>query len=443
MKRSFTLIITLLLAASLPAQVATPPPAFQSGDRWGVLGDSITRSGQYHRYVELFYLTRFPTLKLDVINCGISGDTAPGAVQRLKWDCLDAKPTVVSAMLGMNDRAHSVETHDKAMRQLAKSLVAAGVRVILITPSIYDDTADLPAANSRGGGAILTEFSNRVRAIAAEYKLPAVDFNGPMTAINAEQQKRNPKFTIVGGDRIHPTQPGHFVMAYEFLRAQRLTGVVSRIAIDAAAGKAGVLENCTVKDLKIRDGEIVFTCLENSLPFPVEAKAKPALDLVPFSREFTQQILLVRGLAAGDYALSIDGKEIRQFTAAELADGVNLAGEVNTPQSQQAAAVLAELQKKWDIVAKLRNLAVCEHTAWPNAPRPIDLAQMPAKLDARLERAKQNPTIKEAHREYLEFKPREAELHRAVDAAMNAARLAAQPKPREFTLRRVHKPESP
>jgi len=198
-----------------------------------------------------------------------------------------------------------------------------------------------------------------------------------------------------------------------------------------------------VKDLKIRDGEIVFTCLENSLPFPVEAKAKPALDLVPFSREFTQQILLVRGLAAGDYALSIDGKEIRQFTAAELADGVNLAGEVNTPQSQQAAAVLAELQKKWDIVAKLRNLAVCEHTAWPNAPRPIDLAQMPAKLDARLERAKQNPTIKEAHREYLEFKPREAELHRAVDAAMNAARLAAQPKPHEFTLRRVHKPESP
>jgi lysophospholipase L1-like esterase len=435
MKHTLALLAALLLATSLTAQGNRPPRAFQPGDRWCVLGDSITRSGQYHRYIELFYLTRYPARKLDVINCGISGDTAPGALQRLQWDCLDAKPTVVSVMLGMNDRAHSAETYDKALRQLTKSLVAAGAKVILLTPSIFDDTADLPAANSPGGGAVLAAFAERVRAIADEFKVPVIDFNGPMTALNAEQQKRNPKFTIVGGDRIHPTPPGHLVMAYEFLRAQGLTGVVSRITIDAAAGKAGVLENCTVKDLKIRDGEVVFTCLENALPFPVEAKARPALDLVPFSREFNQQILLVRGLAPGHYALTIDGKEIRTFTAPELADGVNLASEANTPQSEQSLAVLAELQKKWDVVAKLRNLAVCEHTAWPNAPRPVDLTQMPAKLDARLARSRNNPVIKEAHQQYLATKPQEAELWREVEQTLAAARLAAQPKPHEITLR--------
>jgi lysophospholipase L1-like esterase len=454
MKRALPLITVLLL--TLPTLWATEPrpitPApFATGDRWGVLGDSITRSGQYHRYVELFYLTRFPSLKLDVINCGISGDTAPGALQRLQWDCLEAKPNVVSVMLGMNDvtlslyapggdtgrRAKTAETYDTAMRQLTKSLLDSGVKVVLITPSIFDDTAELPSNNYPGAGAALGEFANRVRAIADEFQVPLIDFNGPMTAINAEQQKSNPRFTIVGGDRIHPTPPGHFVMAYEFLRAQGLAGVVSRITIDAATGQADVLENCTVTNLKVRDGEVVFTCLENALPFPVEAPAKPALDLIPFSQEFNQQILTVRGLAPGDYALSIDGKEIRKFTAAELNDGVNLASELNTPQAQQSLAVLAELQKKWDLVAKLRNLAVCEHTSWPNAPRPINPEQMSIKLDARLERAKNNPAIFEAHKQYLEFKPLEADLLREAEVAANNARLAAQIKPHAFALHRL------
>jgi lysophospholipase L1-like esterase len=198
-----------------------PLAPFKDGDRWAVLGDSITRSGQYHRYIELFYLTRFPSRRLDVLNCGISGDTAPGALRRLQWDCLDAKPTVVSVMLGMNDvspglyasggdesrRAKTAETYEVAMRHLTKSLLDSGVKVILITPSIFDDTADLPSANNPGCGAALAGFAQRVRAMAGEFQVPCVDFNGPMAVINAEQQKKNPRFTIVGGDRIHPTHP--------------------------------------------------------------------------------------------------------------------------------------------------------------------------------------------------------------------------------------------
>ena len=439
MKRTLPITVLFLVSlAALHAAVTVPP--FQSGDRWCVLGDSITRSGQYHRYIEMFYLTRFPALKLDVINCGISGDTAPGALKRLQWDCLDAKPTVVSVMLGMNDRSGSAETYDKAMRQLTKSLGEAGAKLILITPSIYDDTADLKVANKPGEGAVVAGFANCVQTIAGESRLPVVDFNGPMTAINAEQQTRNPKFTIVGGDRVHPTQPGHMVMAYEFLKAQGLSGTVSRITIDAAAGKAGDLENCTVDKLEVREGEIRFVCLENALPYPVEDKAKPALDLVPFNQEFNQEILMVRGLASGDYALNIDGNDIRKFTAAELADGVNLAGEPNAPQVQQSLAVLAALQKKWDIAARLRNLAYCEHCSWPDAPRPLDFSQMPAKLADREARVgDKNTSVIKSHKEYLQDKPQEAELYREMEEAVQSARLAAQPKSHNFTLRRLLK----
>jgi lysophospholipase L1-like esterase len=97
------MIAVSLLAplAVLHAAVAVTP--FQTGDRWCVLGDSITEAGHYHRYVELFYCTRFPEQQLEVVDCGIRGETAPGALRRLQWDCLAAKPTIVSVMLGMND----------------------------------------------------------------------------------------------------------------------------------------------------------------------------------------------------------------------------------------------------------------------------------------------------------------------------------------------------
>lgn len=433
---------------------AIEAPQFQAGDRWCVLGDSITHGGSYHHYVELYYTTRFPTRPVDVINCGIAGDTVWGAVRRLRWDCLDAKPTVVSVMLGMNDigrhlyeagnsitnveslRSERVENYDKTMRRLTKELLASGVKVILVKPSIFDDTADLPKTNCPGLGAALAGLASRLEAIADEFKVPNVDFNGPMTQINREQQKRDPHFTIVGPDRVHPGAPGHQVMAYEFLRAQQVPAIVSQIVIDAAAGKAGQSENCEVTDLTVGTNLVTFTCLEGALPFPVEASAAPALGYVPFTRELNQETLLVRGLAPGNYELSIDGQTIRRFTAAELADGVNLADETNAPQLQQSLQVLAALRQKWDAVAKLRTIAYIEHDVWPAAKHPVDMAQMTAKVKERLAKVGTgNPWVVAQLKQYLDVQPHESELRADVAATIAQARRVSQPKPHLYKLR--------
>jgi lysophospholipase L1-like esterase len=377
-------------------------------------------------------------------------------LQRLQWDCLAAKPTVVSVMLGMNDVGRSsykykdsqdfekkcnerAEIYEQSMRKLTKSLLDSGVKVILIKPSIFDDTADLPVPNLPGCGSALAGYASRVQAIADEFKMATVDFNGLMTAINAEQQKRNPHFSIVGPDRVHPTEPGHLVMAYEFLRAQKLSGTVSRITIDAAAGNPGILENCVVENLKIQTNEISFTCLEKSLPFPVEMKATPALELIPFTQDFNQEILQVSGLMPDNYELSIDGKKINTYSAAQLANGVNLARESNAPQLQQSLVVLASLRNKWKAETKLRSMAFIEHTAWPNAKRPLDIAQISADMDTQLSKiAGSNSAWKEQLRKnYLEIKPREVALHREAEEAVNTARLVAQPMPHKFTLSRL------
>lgn len=322
------------------------------------------------------------------------------------------------------------------MRKLTKSLLDSGATVILIKPSIFDDTADLPKANTPGCGAALTKFGNQVQAIADEFKVPTVDFNGPMTAINREQQKRDPHFTIVGADRVHPLSPGHLVMPYEFLHAQKAPADVSRITIDAAAGRVGPFINCKVADLTVLTNHVSFTCLETSLPFPVEESAAPALGYVPFTRDLNQENLLIRGLAAGNYELSIDGQMIRSFTAAELADGVNLAGETNAPQLQQSLAVLTVLRHKWDAVARLRTMAYCEHSAWPDAKHPVDATQMAAKLK-RLAGSK-NPWVVSQSQQYLELKPHEAQWREEAGSFGEEARHLARTMPHRFEI----KPES-
>ena len=474
MKNAITLVVALLIAplpllrAAPEAQLATnlltqvrPVPPFQSGDRWCVLGDSITHGGFYHRYVELFYLTRFPSLQLDVINCGIAGDRATGGEKRLAWDCLNAKPTVVTVMFGMNDvnrelyvptatgadierqRAKSAETFDQAMRRLIPALRESGAKVACILPTPFDDTADLPAANLPGCNAALVKLGQQVRAIAQELQVPIVDFNSPLATINEEKQKLDPHFTIIGPDRVHPQESGHLIMAGEFLKAQQLTGVVSRIVIDSVAGRAGSLENCEVSNLSIKPEAVSFTCNEHSLPFPISDAAKPALELIPFVQDFDQETLRVTGLAAGDYELKIDGQSVRTNTAAELAAGVNLALETRTPQYQQALAVQAALGEKWSTVDKIRTIAYVEFSSWPDAPRPVDVALLKPKLDVQLAAANGKswqPYIRGQQKKYLELKPHEAEFPAQVEAAVANARRVAIPKPHQFLLQRVVTP---
>ena len=148
--------------------------------------------------------------------------------------------------------------------------------------------------------------------------------------------------------------------------------------------------------------------------------------------------MLVRGLAEGDYALSIDGQPIRSFSSAALATGINLARATNTPQMRQSVAVLDALRKKWDATAQLRTLAYGEHFAWPDATHPVDAAQMPAKLEARLARVgTSNPWIVAQAKQYLEVKPREADLRTEAQLAAEHARRLSQPRPHHFSLRRL------
>ena len=201
-----------------------------------------------------------------------------------------------------------------------------------------------------------------------------------------------------------------------------------------------MLENCEVSEVRKEANGISFTVLEHALPFPVDDGARPALAWVPFTKEFNQETLLVRGLNAGAFELSIDGKPVRKFTAAELADGVNLAEEIHTPQHQQAVEVRGALGRKWSAVGKLRTIALIEHGAWQDAPHPVTLEQMQPKLDQQAVHVKGKPWagyILGEQKKYRELKASEVAFPREAEAALGDARAAAQPRPHRFSIRRV------
>ena len=174
---SYCMALALLAgAATLRADVAPEAVKFKDGDHVCFIGDSITHGGGfgYHSQIVLFYATRFPQMHIGYWNCGISGDSAAGAVKRYAWDIALHKPTVATIMLGMNDvsrglyakglsgakveaqRQGAIENHVAKMAELAELLAKDGAKIIFITPSIYDQTGTQQTEN------LYTELSGRL-----------------------------------------------------------------------------------------------------------------------------------------------------------------------------------------------------------------------------------------------------------------------------------------
>jgi lysophospholipase L1-like esterase len=454
-------IASLVLSASMPClrgeAVDQSVPAFVAGDRVCFIGDSITHSGFYSDDILLFYATRLPKARFEIFNCGISGDTALGAVRRFESDIAVHRPTVATIMLGMNDvrrdlydeirtgeenreqQRRALELHAAKMETLAGQLDALGCRIIFLTPSIYDQTAKLPEKNYLGVNDALAACAELDRALASRHKGWVVDFNGQMARINAEAQVKDPSFTITSSDRVHPGEPGHLVMTYLMLKTQGLPGTVAAVDVDAASGKWSG-ERCTLSNV-VTDGDSVsFDCLAESLPFPVGSRAVPALALVPFMSELNREPVTITGLESGRYELLIDGQIVLEAGADELSRGVDLAGNERTPQYRQAHQAKAIRDRRHAVISgRLRTIRAVEHFMISLAKdlKPDDQAAIDAFIAVRLQRAKEEGKSNEAGQleTYQHWKPRQAELESEVAEATDAMWMTCPHKIRHYLIR--------
>ena len=347
---------------------AEPPniPPFQDGDRVCWVGDSITHWGEYSINVATFWLTRYPKLKIQYVNSGISGNHAASILQRFDFDVATWKPTYVTLMLGMNDvgwaqyeagktpeerkkgREGSLRQWRQDMPTLLDRIIALRPKpraFVLLSPTVYDEytKADMPKLPARvGTDPDLGRLGETARQMAVERKLPWLDWRGPLLDVIRREQTKDPKFTIIP-DRSHPNPAAHWIMAATFLGAQGVTPYTGEIAVDAAA-KTISGKQCEAKDLTVADGKIAFCYLPESLPFPSQVKGNPILSgLTDFAGK---EILSIKNLTDGNYELKIDDAALGAFTAKQLADGVDLAALPNSPQVKQAAEVIAKFKER-------------------------------------------------------------------------------------------------
>jgi lysophospholipase L1-like esterase len=375
MKKAFASFLILLTAAfTATAQVAP----FKTGDRIAFVGNSITEQGYYESYIWLYYMLHFPGKRIVILNRGIGGDVAKQIYDRFDDDVLSADPDVIVVTFGMNDsgyfeylkgnpdsvaRVHVAESHRNFdfIRERLRKL--PNVKKVIILGSPFDETVKLKSAVFPGKVHAMEQIAAFQTQAAKEDHWGLVDFLHPMTEIDLREQKNDSTFTLTGNDRIHPGNSGHFVMAWLFLKAQGLANLpVANMAIDAKSGKLESEANCHISNINATGG-LSFDYLANSLPFPVDTvprlwgnphRQSEALPVMPFYTEFDRELLHITNLPGGDYELIIDDRPIAQFTAEELGEGINLAKLPNTPEYEQAMAVLQLNEERMGLESKLR-----------------------------------------------------------------------------------------
>ncbi len=326
--------------------------ALHEGDRVVFYGDSITAQRLYTRFVEDFFLTRYPRLYVTFWNAGIPGDTVYGGYTgdmptRLMRDILPHKPTAVTIMLGMNDGYYMafnpkyLDIYKDGYCKLLSAIQseAPAARVTLISPTPYDEVTH--GTDFAHYSEVVSRHAAFVKELAAAAHLGFSDFSQIETALlKAGTQKDSSLAALLIPDRIHPAEASHWVMAAALAHSWGLSPVVSSVQLDATTAKAVAAENTQVSDLTVKDGRLQWTQTDNALPLPLHLDDAMIQYVLGISglEAMDQQLLRVNGLPATRYTLEIDGTKIASFPLEQLAAGVNLAIYA-TPMENQAKGV--------------------------------------------------------------------------------------------------------
>jgi lysophospholipase L1-like esterase len=334
MKRFAFVLCGLVLALG----VGAAETGLKAGDLVAVCGDSITEQQQYSVFIEDYLLMCQPAASLRAIQFGWGGEQASGFSGRMENEVIRFKPTVATTCYGMNDGGYGVLKPDVAVnytrntKNIILKFKAAGVRVIVIgSPGCVD-------SNTYGGGNVgaavtynqtLAALGEIDKKLAEENGVVFADVHSPMMDVMAKAKaKYGPKYQFAGGDGVHPGPNGHLVMAYAFLKALGCSGDIGTITVDLAGNKAEAtaghkILSCANGVVEVESSRYPF-CFFGAPELP--SSTTGVLEFLPFNDELNRFRLIVTN--AGNAPVRVTwGAASKDFAAADLAKGINLAAE--------------------------------------------------------------------------------------------------------------------
>lgn len=330
------------LPADLAAYVLAPAPEtaksiLAKGDRVAICGDSITEQKLYSVLLETYLTACLPELEITCRQFGWSGEQAAGFLGRMKNDVLRFQPTVATTCYGMND-FHYVPFEQSIADEFRKNQTAvvdlflgANTKVVLGSSGIIDS---VPAWVQSAKGTqeelnlALAKFRNIDVEIAKAKNVAFADIYRPMLVANRDAKVAyGPDFRISGKDGVHPGWAGHVLMAYGFLKGMGVTGDLGEVVFDDASGTATAANGHEV--LTVDNGTI--TIRSTRIPFAPgpgvadkDDSIRAGLALVPFDDQLNRFQFRLTAPKAANYTVKW-GEQTRNYTAAQLTTGINLA----------------------------------------------------------------------------------------------------------------------
>lgn len=226
MKGTLPILAALVWLAALQATAA--PPTIVA------FGDSTTAPrGKTEVYATLLANElAFEGGDVKVVNSGIGGNTTTAAKARFDKDVLAHKPDVAIIQFGINDSAVdvwrkppataprvSLETYQKNLIEMVRTLKQNGARVVLMTsnPISWTDplkklysTAPYVLDDPDGMNVLLRDYAEAVRKLAQQENVGLVDI---YTEFKKADQIPKHKPGWLSKDGMHPDDPGHRLVA--------------------------------------------------------------------------------------------------------------------------------------------------------------------------------------------------------------------------------------
>ncbi|GAA1400290.1 SGNH/GDSL hydrolase family protein [Kitasatospora putterlickiae] len=193
-------------------------------------GDSITdgvrRESEdglgfgYPSFVVDHWGRRHPDRPVTWLNTGNAGDGVRDLEARWRTDVLDARPDVVSVLVGVNDlglqalnpggHATPVEEFEAGYDRLLAPLAEAGTELILIEPFLLPVHGVVEERARRDG---LEPRIRAVRGLSRRYGASLLAADGMFAELAAETAPEH-----WAADGVHPTSAGHAALAAAWLR---------------------------------------------------------------------------------------------------------------------------------------------------------------------------------------------------------------------------------
>ncbi len=151
---------------------------------------------------------QYPNAVINVIVTAIGGENSDSGAKRFEADVLSLRPDVVTIDYGLNDRGIGVDKARENLTAMIQQATAAGIKVILLTP-----TPDLSAAMNDPQDP-LNQQAEMIRTLARSQQVGLVD---SLKAFG-DQINQGTKLDNLMSQGNHPNRKGHELVVQELMK---------------------------------------------------------------------------------------------------------------------------------------------------------------------------------------------------------------------------------